>query len=168
MSIDLAKILESIRIPPVVAGSVAVFTALVLFLPRWILDLISVGPFRDKYAMWVGAAFLFSAAVLISHCFKPTTSWLKSKARYLKVLRAGRKYLRSLTREEKEILRGYLKNGTRTRNLSVEDGVVRGLEGSHILYNPTGLLHVGGDITTDYNLQSWAWEYLHKHPELTE
>ena len=168
MSIDLAKILESIRIPPVVAGSVAIFTALFLFLPQSILDVISVGSLREEYAVWVGAAFLFSVAVLIAHCFKPTASWLKLKSRYLKALRSGKKYLRSLTADEKKILRGYLENETRTRNLSMEDGVVTGLESSLVLYKATGLLRAGRDMTTDYNLHPWAWEYLREHPELIE
>jgi len=111
MSFDFSKILDSIRITPVVAGSVLLFTSAVLFTPSQVLDSLSITTLRDQYAPWVGAAFLFSIAVLIAHCFKPTAMWLTNRFRYFSALHKGKNYLRTLTSSEKELLRQYLKKG---------------------------------------------------------
>ncbi len=74
------------------------------------------------------------------------------------------KRLQNLSIQEKQILCGYILNGTKTQYFMLEDGVVQGLEHSHIIYRSSGmgsLLH-----GFSYNIQPWAHEYLVKNVHL--
>ncbi len=76
----------------------------------------------------------------------------------------GKKYLKTLSEEEKEILRRFFDNNKKTQRLRLQSGVVQGLQMHNIIFPAsnisTRLLEV------DFNVEDWAWEYLNKNPHL--
>jgi hypothetical protein len=71
--------------------------------------------------------------------------------------------LHSLSKSEKNVLRGYITKNTKSLVLSYMDGVANGLELTRIIYRSSTL---GSDSGFAYNIQPWAWEYLKKNPDL--
>jgi len=78
-------------------------------------------------------------------------------------LKGATERLHNLTAEEREILRGYIGNGTKTQLLDIQSGVVNELEEVFIIYRSSNIGHLSG---WSYNIQPWAWDYLNKHLEL--
>ena len=74
--------------------------------------------------------------------------------------------LRTLNSEEKTILSYYVDNQTRGQYLSIANGTVKVLEIDHILLRASNLGLPGSLNEFSYAIQSWAWEFLNKHPEL--
>lgn len=75
-----------------------------------------------------------------------------------------REWLLHLTPKQKEILRKYFGENTRTQNLNFMDGEIKELVNANILYLSTGIVGMG--YRTPYSINTWVWEYLKKHPEL--
>ncbi|WP_170318593.1 super-infection exclusion protein B [Paenibacillus sp. HGF7] len=75
-----------------------------------------------------------------------------------------KEYLHNLTEEEKNILRHYLYYNTRSQNLNVFDGVVKGLIHSEVIYQASSIGTMRGGFAC--NIQPWAWEYLQKNTQL--
>jgi hypothetical protein len=162
---DVTKVLATLRLTPVVAAAILFFCAGGLFLPDAVLAALGVLGLRQSYRGWLGAGLLFSVALLLAHAVGPVTRWVSGRCKYGVMIREGKKYLLHLTPSEKAILRPFLSANTRTQTLSVQDGVLRGLEDAHIIFRATGIL-VGPRLHTDYNIDSWAWDHLRRRPEL--
>jgi len=100
-----------------------------------------------------------------------TSIWPSVKGIYKdwKTQKARIKRLYQLTPEEKDILREYLRQNTRTLTL-VEDGVVMGLVKAGVIVRAGTRRSIrdARDRRVDYNLELWAWEYLQKNPQILD
>ena len=83
-----------------------------------------------------------------------------------KVVKDGQNYLKSLSGKEKEILRSYINENTKTRYFNMSDGVINGLVTQDILSLPSRLSRRG--YVFAYNIKPWAWEYLKENKHLLE
>lgn len=147
-------------------------TAFALFAPDTWLDFFAVMTLVSQNRSLLGVAFLVSAIFVLVSAGHSLYSWSKntieSRQKHTRRLESTRKRLHNLTEDEKDLLRRYTQNGTRTQYFPIGDGVVRGLEVAGIIYIPGGSM-VGSLLTgVAYNLKDVAWDYLQKHPEVLD
>jgi hypothetical protein len=161
---DLGKLVEWIKLSPKHLLPVSLFTGFTLFAPpEWLTAFGIVGLVSD-YRPYLGAAFLLSAALLSSALIVTVQGQVASRRRQARRDKYMRQRLHNLAEPEKEILRGFLRNETRTQYLSMADGRVGGLEAEKIIFRSS---NVGFSLDHwAYNIQPWAWEYLKKRPKL--
>jgi hypothetical protein len=147
----------------VVIGIVA-FT--ILFIDERILVTLGLLDFKNNFRQWIALTALIGIGFIVIDfivwCWKRTVHI----AINLKMRQDIKRYLRGLTEEEKEILRFYISQQTRTNSLSPDDGVVNGLEHAGIIYQATFY----GSILNGhpFNITPHAWGYLNKNKFLLE
>lgn len=73
--------------------------------------------------------------------------------------------LRDLSEDERDLLREYIHNNTKTQSFPISHGVASGLECQGVLFRASNASHPGS-VSFPYNIQPWAWHRLKKHPEL--
>ena len=89
----------------------------------------------------------------------------KSKdTRNISIYKNGKLYLKSLTEQEKEILRLYIDNKTKTQKFKTDNGVVMGLIKNNIIYKSSQ--SATGYMEFPYNIEDWIWIYLNKNKNL--
>lgn len=82
-----------------------------------------------------------------------------------KEIEENHKYLlENLSKDEKELLREYIDNDTKTRDFSIRNGIARGLQSCKILYISSNISR-GPKFIFPFNIQPWAWEMLKKNPK---
>jgi hypothetical protein len=161
---DIGRLVEWIKLSPRHLLPLSLFTGFVLFAPqRWLAVFGLVG-FVAEWRPYFGAAFLLSTALLLSAAIVAGYGWVKQKREEVALLRSRRERLHHLSEPEKDILRGYIEDQTRTQYLPMHDGVVGGLQAERIIFRASSLSRGWDEFA--YNIQPWAWEYLNKHPKL--
>jgi hypothetical protein len=161
---DIGRLVEWIKLSPRHLVPLSLFTGFILFAPeRWLAVFGIVGLVSD-YRPWFGATFLLSMALLISAALTMLYGWAKAKREERAFLRSRRERLHHLSEPEKEILRCYIEDQTRTQYLPMSDGVVGGLVVERILFRASSLGQSFDYFA--YNIQPWAWDYLNKHRKL--
>ena len=135
-----------------------------LFAPQSFLATLGLDSLVTQYRGYLGAAWLFFAALLIVAAVRAVAQPAKKKVKELLWVAGRQKRLHRLTPQERQLLQRYIGGNTRTQNLNMEDGVVGGLEAEKMIYRASNISHAY--TTFAYNIQPWAWDYLHKHPEL--
>lgn len=163
---DFGKALDWLMLSPKYLLPILVAASILLFGSVDILASIGLEKFIGEYRMWVGVAWLASAALLASHLLTPLAKFLRRLVWEKNWIRHGKKRLQQLTPSEKEILRGFVLENTRSQYLDFQNGDVKGLEREKIIVmaSNTGRLPRG----FAYNIQPWAWEYLNENPRLLE
>lgn len=159
----IGKVTDWIKLSPKYLLPISLATGFIIFAkPEW-LQLLGLTDLRAKYLSWIGAIFLLSTVLLLSHTAITFSSWVRKRFHMKRALKGAKERLHNLTAEEREILRNYIGNGTRTQELDIASGVVNELENDFIIYRSSNIGHLSGWA---YNIQPWAWDYLNKHPEL--
>ncbi len=152
-----------LKIPANYFLPILVASAFGLFASDDLLQFIGIAVWRTDGKPYLGSVFIVSLAIVGCHFGTLVVQWLVAKYEYaLGILRA-RKSLKCLSTEEQKVLARYLRGKTRTQLFHIDDGVVRGLVASKILY---AALTQGDIYKFPINMQPWAWAYLNKHPEL--
>ena len=163
---DFGKVLDWLMLSPKYLLPILVAASILLFGPVEFLNIIGLEKFLGEYRMWVGVAWLASAALLASRLLTPIVKFLRRWVFEKNWVRHGKNRLQQLTPTEKEILRGFVFYNTRSQYLDFQNGDVKGLERERIIVmaSNTGNLPQG----FAYNIQPWAWEYLNENPQLLE
>ena len=161
---DVSKYLEAVKLSPKYLTPVVFVSGFLLFAKPEILAVFGLAEFSANYRPYIGALFLLSTALVLSHWLISLYSWLANRRLWSKRIKRSTKRLHNLTYEEKEILRNYIGRNTRTQYLHLEDGVASGLELEHIIFRSSNV----GNLTDGwaYNIQPWAWDYLNEYPEI--
>ena len=162
------KIPEWLKLSPKYLAAIALFVAVLLFAPRSFTDTLSLSQIIDTYRPWIGLAFVLTLSILAIHSFVPFVNCLKGRRQKFIILKDLRDRLHSLNPDEKAILRRFIFQNSRTQYLRPDDGVVSGLQTATIIYMASQIGKVGYRFKFAFNIQEWAWEYLHKHGELIE
>ncbi len=143
------------------------FSSLVLsvlsFAPDSALATFGLRDFRAEYRTWIGLSWLFAFSGLVIWVGRSVYQWAKSKITIRQHIQKMQQRLHNLTPDERDILRGYIADNTRTQNLRTDSGVVNGLVTERILYRSS---QIGTLYRIDHNINPLAWDYLKKHPEL--
>ena len=77
---------------------------------------------------------------------------------------SNKRLLANLSKDEKELLREYIDNDTKTRNFSIRNGIAMGLKSYNVLYISSNITR-GLKLMFPFNIQPWAWEMLKKNPK---
>jgi len=149
---ELAKLLA-----PRVLFTVALFCAVVLFLPTAVLGRLGLVGLRDTKRAELGAAFVLSIGLMLADGSSKLVKWSRQTAAKWRVLKR-------LTPQEQALLRRYLQEDTGTLNLSYQSGIVNGLQAKGILYRASTI--TDGSLEFPYNLQPWARDRLRRRPAL--
>jgi len=166
----MEQVAELLKLAPRYLAAVGLFSGILLFLPDRVLNRLGVADLTQNYRTWFGVAFLVAVSMLVIHWVIEFVNsyWQKSLREKSRKRTTERivKHLQSLTEEEKEILRFYIWQKTRTNMLHVNDGVVWGLVSRGIICQASPI----GDLTNGFahNITDFAWEYLHENPDLLE
>ena len=163
---DLSKLLGWIKLKPRYLFALACGTGLLLFLSSDYLTHLGLAEFRSEHRGWVGAVFLIASVVYVSYGAASTIIYLRKKYKKWREKSRRKQLLHDLTREECEIVLGYIDNKTKTQSLNIESGVVNGLISKNILYvsSQIGTSTPWSQTFFDVNIQSWAWDYLNENP----
>jgi len=161
----IIKILTTlIKLAPRYFAVIGIAACTILFVNQDILSRFGLLDFTNNYRPWIAIAAICGGSFIlvdfIAWCWEKMTIF----ANHFKVSLNIKRYLGGLTEEEKQILRFYIFQKTRTNSLRSEDGIVKGLELAGIIY-----------ATSDYesilsghpfNISPFVWNYLNKRPEL--
>ncbi|MCW9011045.1 superinfection exclusion B family protein [Marinobacter sp.] len=165
----IPKIKDWVNLGVVPVIGLLIFSSLLIFLPESTIQDVGLEALSKEYKVHIGLVFLFSIAFLVAYSLNAIWSvflgtWLREKAS----LYFLKKEANDLTEEEKELLKGFVENRTRSMNLSMKNGVVLGLEKRQFIIRTGNLGTDALSMSFPYAIQPWAWEYLNKHPELLE
>ena len=165
---DFSKIADLLKLLPTYLLPMALVSGFLVFAPDDVLAVFGIQGFRADFRPWIGIVFLASAFVLLVRGGHDSFAWVKKKIVLRKSVEQMQKRMHDLTPAEKDILRKYVAEETRTQRLRVGDGVVQGLVQVGVLYRSTGVGETGpgGAPVFDYNIEPWAWDYLRNHLEL--
>ena len=165
---DWWKIVDVLKAGPLFALCIA--SGLLLFGP---VDLFGLTPELGGYRLFVVGAFLLSCALLAVGVVAGAWRWVARAGAWVqtwlndrRLMDTRKRRLHDLTPKEKAYLRGYLSERSRTQNFDCTNGTVLELEA-------VGIVRRASNIAIDldlfpYNIQPWAWDYLHEHPELVD
>jgi len=158
------SLLEFLRLAPRYLVALAVITGFLLFNSEQMLNRLGVFEFAQKNRPWLGLTFiacttLFGVSVLID-VFHWIRTWWRKRRFFQRIIHR----LHRLTEDEKQILRFYFANQTRSNVLRIDDGVVQGLVNDGIIYRSASL----GNMLEGFahNINDIVWDYLHVHPHL--
>lgn len=161
---DLSKIIEWVKLPTKVWVTIATACALVLFTDDNFNDFLGIKEFVKLYRPYIGVIFLVSFVFTIvnvsEYNWKKFRRWSNTRNR----IKYTKKRLHNLTEGERKILRYFLLNNSHSQQILLDDGDAKELEVYKIISRSSSI----GSLTYGFtfNIQPWAWDYLHKHPEL--
>lgn len=163
--VDPSKFLDWLKLPSKTLLAVSIVCGVLLWSPDSTLDTLGLRPVVDGFRPYLGTGFLIASCLVVVNFGAALLKFFRPWIFEAIWIRRGQKRLRSLTPDEKNVLRYFIVNQTRTQNLPIQSGVVSGLVQDKILVQATML----GDIRGfDFNIQPWAWEYLNANPQLLE
>jgi len=161
---DLTKIVGWVKLSSQQLSAVLLFSAFVLsfliFGTDDHLEALGLRDFRAEYRTWLGLGLIFALATILVR----GVNWALLQAKRWLGLKHMEPRLHDLTRAERGILREFVDKQTRTLRLHANAGVVQGLASASVIRRTTGINVWSHDA--DYNIQSWAWAHLNKHPDL--
>lgn len=167
MSLDFIKhIFEAIKLAPKHLIAISLVLGFLLFAPAEAAQWLGVANVAKDYRAWLGVGFLGSSALLLvsaaQWAYSIPRTWL-DKRRFNRKLRER---LGRLTEDEKQILRFYIAQQTRTNTLRATDGVVHALTAARIIYRASSL----GSLVEGfaYNIGEAAWNVLNEEPGLLD
>ena len=162
---DLSRLSEWLKLSPRYLLPISLVTGFMLFASSDTLNTFGLNQFVGQYRPYLGIVFLISAVLLLVNW--SINGYERSKNKWHQTTRrkAAQKRLHRLTPPEKRILNGFIGHETRSQYLSIESGIVNGLEAEGIIYRASA---IGRLDEWAYNIQPWAWEELNKNPDLLE
>jgi len=139
---------------------------MVAFLPTSFLEAIGMLNLWLQYRPWVMAfGILFTAWLVLGGLFDIIGLNKNKISDWMELRKTQEKLLLPTSRVEKEALSHYLTEDTTTIAFDYRDGVVNGLIAKGILYRASQASNPMS-FNFDVNIQTWAWDYLQKHPEI--
>lgn len=164
---EFPKVTEWIKLKPRYLFAIAFSCGALLFIPADMLESLGLHAFAQSNETVIGAIFLGSGVLLITHVLATIGKPLLEMALDTILQGQRQKRLHDLTSEEKKILLKYIENDARSLQLPITSGVVNGLVSEDIIYRSSSVGE-GAGMRFAHNIQPWAREYLKENPELLE
>jgi hypothetical protein len=155
-----------IKLSPRYLAGVCFASSVILFAPIDLADKLGVSKFADDYRFWIGVIFLLSAGLLISALVSRPASLISIFVRDKLWRSKIQGYLKTLTEEEKQIIRFYFLEETKTNYLRVSNGVAQGLVAHGVICQVA--THGSAVDGHAFNITDPAWDYLQEHRNLLE
>lgn len=158
-------------IPILKIGQIPLFglffgSSLLLFGPDSLLELIGLTEFLRANHSIIGGIWLGSFCLLLGHLSSKLESmvvpYLKEKRR-IKLLK---RRVTNLSNSEKEALRSFFENNSKTQPFDMSHGVIGGLEALGVVFRSSNISV--GEMFFAYTLQPWAWTHFGENPELID
>ena len=161
---DVGQLTAWLRLPQRARWALTIVAGLMLWGPDRFIDGLGLQEFIDEYRIYLGVVFLVLLATALPDALQMATGegWRRWQARRRR--QHPEECLSALTEPEKDLVRRYINEGTRTQNLEISDGVASGLVSASVLYRASDVSI--GMMFFPYNMQPWAWEYIQAHPEV--
>ena len=162
----IKTILEILKLAPryLIALGVIAASLLLILSPDYLLHKIGVYQFVQDYRSWLGLTLITATVLLLVSLTVSLSNGLKKWWRTRQERQCIIRRLQRLTEEEKQILRYYIGEGTRSNSLRVDDGVVNGLVAAGIIYPSAQLGSLLEGVA--HNIIGIAWDYLNQFPDL--
>lgn len=160
------NLLEFLKLTPRYLVSLGIATSFLLFSPKNVLQYLRIYNFTQDYRQWISILLILSVALLAVsiaiEAMQVIKHWWNKKKFYNRMS----KRLNNLTEDEKQILRYYIANQTKSNVLKFDDGIVQGLVAKDIIRRASSL----GNLLEGfpYNISEFAWEYLNEDPWILE
>lgn len=148
---SLGELLKAIKLPPMYLLAISLISGVLLRAPKEFIAALT--PFRP----WIWVVF-----VAFSILFVVQLLWRLLSMAYMRI--TAMNALRSLSPDEKEALRPFILERTRTQYFELGDGVMNALERAGIVERSD----VGNPVEYPYTIKAWAWKYLHQHKRLLD
>ena len=165
---DISKLTEWLKLTSEQLLGLLLFVSTVLgallFAPTGWITALGLQDISDEYKSIFGLALLLCVSLLIVRSVLWLSRYILGRFKEKRRMETMRRRLHSLTPRERDILRRYIEEETRTQYLDITDGVVRGLRSEAIIYQSANI-SVGHTVFA-HNIQPWAWDYLTENPNL--
>lgn len=122
--------------------------------------------YSASYNQWLGLCALVFLCVAGAHSIARISPWIKEKISEIRAKRAMKERIRTLSKPEKELLREFVENDSRSRHLAMTDNTVASLHGYGLL--TLGSSVSAGDIYFPFMVNGIAWDYIRENPEVLE
>ena len=155
--VEVAKFLESGRM----GCAMWLFTGIIVFLPFSWVNALGIADIVVRYQSWFKLGFVASSVLCIVHAVALALS--KTPSLYKRW--AIKRKLHHLSSSERQVLKTFIEQDTKTQMFKVTDGIVGGLERAGMLYRASDWMK-GSRIA--FNMSDWVWDYLKKHPYLLD
>ena len=164
---DIVKpLLELLKLAPRYLVALGLVLGLVILAPDEVAQRLGIANLAQDYRPAIGIGFLLCLSLLLVSVL----GWAQRKVGQRIATHSFKRQLQQrlarLTEDEKQILRYYISQQTRANTLRIDDGVVKGLVGSHIIFRSANT----GNITQGFahNINEIAWDILNKDPALLD
>jgi hypothetical protein len=162
--LDPKTFLDWLKLTPKQSFVIFIITSILLFGGELLVTKLGLEKPRDLLQPWIGVLWLLTLALMLSDVFVPFYNSCIKKYKQRQHLKRCQKYLHGLTTDEKEVLAEYINNNTKTITKQLADGVVQELVTNNVIRLATTISQHGDYFA--YNIQPWAWKYLHKNQYL--
>lgn len=159
MAFSIGEFTKWLKLPTKYFFALSVATGFLLFGDSAVVGKMGLTVTLDSFREYIGAVFVLSSAILGTNV--SLSIWKSFQIIFLRI--GAKRYLRRLTPDEKELLARFIVDNSKTRNLSITDGIAIHLETIGIIYQSS---NIGRLHSFPYTMHSWAWSFLHHHPEL--
>lgn len=164
--IDLKPMLQLLKLAPRYLVALGLVLGVVILAPHEFAQRLGLADMAQDYRQAIGVGFLLCVSLLL-------VSFAGWAGGIVGRLLATRKFkwqlqqrLRRLTEDEKQILRYYISQQTRANTLRIDDGVVKALVGSHVIFRSANTGNMAEGFA--HNINEIAWDMLHKNPALLD
>ena len=162
---DISKITDWLKLPTKTLAALCFVATILLFSSDEFLSTVGLSDLVETYRGYVGGVFLVTLALVVVNAAAATWKFFNPWVVQAYLIWQGKKRLRALTPEEKDILVYYINNQTRSQRLDIKSGTVNALQRDKSILRGSNL---GTYFGFDFVIQPWAWEHLNEHPELLE
>jgi hypothetical protein len=154
----MERFLDWVKLSPRQLVAVLLASGFLVFAPDRFLEPLGLLAFRNAYRVWLGVPFLGAAALLGGHVLAAIGGFVRQRFTWRRNLRRHQRALHVLSPAERQVLRGYVFENTKTQYFALDNGVAQGLVSAGVLFRSANV----GDIITGFpfNIQPWAWQYL--------
>lgn len=161
MPVTLSQVVEIVKLPVKTMLVLAVCLGALLVTDRETLDHFGLGGFVEDYKAFLAIAFLFFSIAVIVELGSKTVAFAKPwLIQWWIVERQGKRYLKTLTPEEKRLLHEAINEDTRIVRIHVTDGNAKHLVHYKVITQASNATY-GHDQHYEYCINPWAWEFLH-------
>ena len=162
---DPSRWLDWIKLPTKTLAALCIVFGVMIFSNDAALENFGLKAFVEEYRAYLGVGFLVTLTLIVVNSLAAVWKFIYPWIAQAYWVRLGRKRLQCLNPTEKDILRYYIQNQTRSQSLQIQDGTVNALQRDKIIIRGSSL---GSLYGFDFIIQPWAWEYLNEHPELLD
>jgi len=132
-------------------------SAFLLFSPERILEKLSLNALIQNYRPWIAIVLVATSTLILvtiaDGIIKLLKRWWRRRCFHIGI----QEKLDNLTEQEKQILRPYIYDQTKTQKFGLDNGVVQGLVSAGVLYRS---VKAGNPLSWPHNINEHAWNYL--------